>query len=141
MSENLESRVVALSFGRQQHFPVDQLQTLINRLKDLGEKVKIWPFLYFTFVSVNYILLKLPVAGFEPESSGIGNEHSHLRSKMAKNTKQSNFKLANYLLTLFIGCGVVVGRWQCDQIWRFIGLWPTFKCIWQHLICPNLSHS
>lgn len=108
MSENLESRVVALSFGRQQHFPVDQLQTLINRLKDLGEKVKIWPFpglFYFIFVSVDYILLKLPVAGFEPESSGIGNEHSHLRSKMAKNTKQSNFKLANYLLTLFIGCG------------------------------------
>ena len=30
---------------------------------------------------------------------------------------------------------------QCDQIWRFIGLWPTFKCFWQHLICPNLSHS
>ena len=30
---------------------------------------------------------------------------------------------------------------QCDQIWRFIGLWPTFKCFWQHLICPNISHS
>ena len=30
---------------------------------------------------------------------------------------------------------------QCDQIWRFIGLWPTFICFWQHLICPNLSHS
>ena len=22
---------------------------------------------------------------------------------------------------------------QCDQIWRFIGLWPTFKWFWQHL--------
>ena len=31
--------------------------------------------------------------------------------------------------------------YQCDQIWRFIGLLPTFKCFWQHLICPNLSHS
>ena len=30
---------------------------------------------------------------------------------------------------------------QCEQIWRFIGLWATFKCFWQHLICPNLSHS
>ena len=33
------------------------------------------------------------------------------------------------------------GQQQCDQIWRFIGLWPTFKCFWQHLICPNLSHA
>ena len=30
---------------------------------------------------------------------------------------------------------------QCDQIWRFIGLWPTFKCFWQQTICPNLPHS
>ena len=30
---------------------------------------------------------------------------------------------------------------QCDQIWRFIALWTTFKCFFQHLICPNLSHS
>ena len=30
---------------------------------------------------------------------------------------------------------------QCDQIWRFIGLWATLKCFWQHLICTNLSHS
>ena len=30
---------------------------------------------------------------------------------------------------------------QCDQIWRFIGLWTTFKSFWQYLICPNLSHS
>ena len=30
---------------------------------------------------------------------------------------------------------------QCDQIWRFIGLWATFKCFWKHLICPNISHS
>ena len=30
---------------------------------------------------------------------------------------------------------------QCDQIWRFIGLWATFKSFWQQLICPNLSHS
>ena len=30
---------------------------------------------------------------------------------------------------------------QCDQIWRFIGLWATFKSFWQQLIFPNLSHS
>ena len=34
-----------------------------------------------------------------------------------------------------------LGPNQCDQIWRFFGLWPTFKCFWQHLICPNFSHS
>ena len=27
---------------------------------------------------------------------------------------------------------------QCDQIWRFIGLWAIFKSLWQQLICPNL---
>ena len=30
---------------------------------------------------------------------------------------------------------------QCDQIWRFIGLWATFKSLLQQLICPNLPHS
>ena len=30
---------------------------------------------------------------------------------------------------------------QCDQIWRFIELWVTFKSFWQQLLCPNLSHS
>ena len=35
----------------------------------------------------------------------------------------------------------LLGRQQCDQIWRFIGLWPTFTCFLQHLIYPNLSHS
>ena len=30
---------------------------------------------------------------------------------------------------------------QCDQIWRFIGLWATFWSLWQQLICPNLPHS
>ena len=30
---------------------------------------------------------------------------------------------------------------QCDQIGRFIGLWATFKSLWQQLICPNLPHS
>ena len=23
---------------------------------------------------------------------------------------------------------------QCDQIWRFIGLWATFQSLWQRLI-------
>ena len=27
---------------------------------------------------------------------------------------------------------------QCDQIWRFFGLWATFESLWQQLICPNL---
>ena len=27
---------------------------------------------------------------------------------------------------------------QRDQIGRFIGLWATFQCLWQQLICPNL---
>ena len=36
---------------------------------------------------------------------------------------------------------IVVPRFQCDQIWRFIGLWATFKSFWQQLIYPNLSHS
>ena len=40
-----------------------------------------------------------------------------------------------------IFCQIRQHTQQCDQIWRFIGLWPTFKCFWQHLICPNLSHS
>ena len=31
--------------------------------------------------------------------------------------------------------------YQCDQIWRFIGLWASFSSIWQQLICPNLPHS
>ena len=30
---------------------------------------------------------------------------------------------------------------QCDQIWRLIGLWETFKSLWQQLICPNLPYS
>ena len=30
---------------------------------------------------------------------------------------------------------------QCDQIWRFMGLWATFKSLWQQIIWPNLSHS
>ena len=30
--------------------------------------------------------------------------------------------------------------YQCDQIWRFIGLWATFQNLWQKLIGPNLSH-
>ena len=30
---------------------------------------------------------------------------------------------------------------QCDQIGRFIGLWATFKSLWQQLICPNFPHS
>ena len=29
-------------------------------------------------------------------------------------------------------------RRQCDQIWRFYGLWATFKSLRQQLICPNL---
>ena len=32
-------------------------------------------------------------------------------------------------------------RDTCDQIGRFIGLWATFSCLWQQLICPNLPHS
>ena len=30
---------------------------------------------------------------------------------------------------------------QCNQIWRFIGLWATFQSLGQQLICPNLPHS
>ena len=30
---------------------------------------------------------------------------------------------------------------QCDQIGRFIGLWATFKSVWQQLVCPYLPHS
>ena len=30
---------------------------------------------------------------------------------------------------------------QCDQIWRFIGLWATFYSLKQQLICPNLPNS
>ena len=36
---------------------------------------------------------------------------------------------------------VSLGYFQCDQIGRFIGLWATFKRLWQQLICPNLPHS
>ena len=35
----------------------------------------------------------------------------------------------------------ILGYRQCDQIWRFIGLWATFQSHWQQLIRPNLSHS
>ena len=31
--------------------------------------------------------------------------------------------------------------YQCDQIWRFIGLWGIFYSLWQQSICPNLPHS
>ena len=31
--------------------------------------------------------------------------------------------------------------WQCDQIWRFFGIWATFQSLWQQLICPNILHS
>ena len=31
--------------------------------------------------------------------------------------------------------------YQCDQIWRFIGLWATFSSLWQLVIGPNLTHS
>ena len=27
---------------------------------------------------------------------------------------------------------------QCDQIGQFIGLWASFKSLWQQLFCPNL---
>ena len=30
---------------------------------------------------------------------------------------------------------------QCDQTGQFIGLWATFKSLWQQLICPNLPRS
>ena len=30
---------------------------------------------------------------------------------------------------------------QCDQIWRFIGLWTTFQSLCQQLFCQNLPHS
>ena len=30
---------------------------------------------------------------------------------------------------------------QCDQIGRFIRLWPTFQSLWPQLICSNLLHS
>ena len=30
---------------------------------------------------------------------------------------------------------------QCDQIGQFIGLDATFQSLWQHLVCPNLTHS
>ena len=30
---------------------------------------------------------------------------------------------------------------QCDQIGRFIGLWASFKSLWQQLFCPNLPCS
>ena len=33
------------------------------------------------------------------------------------------------------------GYVQCDQIWRFIGLWTTFQSLWQQLVCLNLPHS
>ena len=36
---------------------------------------------------------------------------------------------------------VIVAQLQCDQICQFIGLWATFKSLWQQLICPNLPHS
>ena len=29
---------------------------------------------------------------------------------------------------------VLLGSAQCDQIWRFIELWATFKSFWQQLI-------
>ena len=35
----------------------------------------------------------------------------------------------------------IVADNQCDQIWRFIGLWATYKRFWQHLIFTNLPHS
>ena len=46
-----------------------------------------------------------------------------------------------FLLMIWYSKVPVMCCQQCDQIWRFIGLWPTFKCFWQHLICPNFSHS
>ena len=30
---------------------------------------------------------------------------------------------------------------QCDQIEQFIGLWATFKSLWQQLFCLNLPYS
>ena len=30
---------------------------------------------------------------------------------------------------------------QCDQIGWFIGIGATYHCLWQQLVCPNLSHS
>ena len=32
-------------------------------------------------------------------------------------------------------------HFQCDQIWRFFGIWATFQSLWQQLICPNILHS
>ena len=45
-----------------------------------------------------------------------------------------------YLFTLrgaYLCTKVNRERYQSDQFWRVIRLWPTFKCFWQHLICPH----
>ena len=36
----------------------------------------------------------------------------------------SNLEVIDWLGSYFIE--MQVSRWQCDQIWRFIGLWATF---------------
>ena len=62
-------------------------------------------------------------------------------------TVQLVWRLITYFLNwanpFQLNCNTVIPLTceQCDQIWQFIGLWATFKYFWQHLICPNLSHS
>ena len=58
--------------------------------------------------------------------------------------KWRNFAKSGHTVKPYPSDGIwsaIISANQCDQIWRFIGLWATFKCFWQHLICTNLSHS
>ena len=50
----------------------------------------------------------------------------------------------NWLRWFRLSISLDIASWlvdsQCDQIGRFIALWPTFQSQWQQLFCPNCPH-
>ena len=86
------------------------------------------------------------MTGFEPGSSGIGSD----RSANCATTTAHLFEIISKIplsLDTFYGTPSKVYLYcparhgmchQCDQIWRFIGLWETFQRLRPQLICPNL---
>ena len=64
---------------------------------------------------------------------------TYSRNSCAKKSPMSERKFClPKCFFLFASALTRKGYLQCDQIWRFIGLWATFQSFWRQLICPNL---
>ena len=82
---------------------------------------------------------RLDWAAEEDEKKSGTNERTSQSSKSYRNISSVDGSVTMLMPMLVMLASA--NRHQCDQIGRFMGLWVTFRRLWQQLICRNLPHS